>query len=176
MIATSPTRPSPAASPTARPARNSRPWAGRARVRDVQIDHAVLADFAEIVGGKLYLMGGGWDALRVNSLPASARLAVAVGIRIAWEETNRPVAVRITIEDDDGRELVRIDGEVNLGRPPDLPPGTSQLAQLAANMAVPINEAGGYRIRITAGAGDGAAERSLPFRVVRLAGATPGQP
>ena len=31
------------------------------------IEWLILADAAEVVGGKLYLMGGGWDRLTVNS-------------------------------------------------------------------------------------------------------------
>lgn len=141
----------------------------------MQIAHALIADFAEIVGGKLYLMGGGWDSLRVTALPTTARLAVAVGIRIDWEETNRPVTVRVAIEDDDGKELVRIDGQVNVGRPPDLRPGASQLTQLAANIAVPVTVAGGYRVHVRAGAGEDAPEQSLPFRVVQVTGTPPTQ-
>ncbi|HJP40602.1 MAG TPA: hypothetical protein QGF35_02725 [Dehalococcoidia bacterium] len=140
----------------------------------MHIDHSLLADYAEIVGGKLYLMGGGWSGLTVPKVPSSARLAVAVGIRVDWDETNRPIPVEISIEDDDGEELVRITGQVNVGRPPDLTPGYSQLAQLAANMAFTIRAVGGYRAKIKAGDGDRVNERLLPFRVRQSAGSTPG--
>lgn len=132
----------------------------------MDIDNALLADFAEVVSGKLYVMGGGWDSFRVAAVPASARIAVAAGFRIGWEETNQPAPVRIVIEDDDGKEIVRLDGQVNVGRPPGLPPGASQLSQLAANLVMPVRAAGGFRVVIRAGEDDAIRERTLPFRII----------
>ena len=74
------------------------------------------------------------------------RLAVAVGVRLGWEETNRPVPVRVSVEDDDGNELVRIEAQVNVGRPTHLPPGSTQPAQIAANLPVTVPRHGGYRV------------------------------
>ena len=31
-----------------------------------EVDFLVLADHAEVVGGKLYMMGGGWDIRRIE--------------------------------------------------------------------------------------------------------------
>ena len=137
----------------------------------MDIDYALIADHADIVGGKLYLMGGGWDTFTAPNLPMQIRLAVAVGVRIGWEETNRPVPIVVTVEDDDGATLVRIEGGVNVGRPPLLPPGATQLAQMAANFPVNIAKAGGYRVAIRAGEGDSVVDRGLPFRI--LAGRPP---
>ena len=131
----------------------------------MDIAHALLADHAEIVNGKLYLMGGGWDRFFAATLPAQIRVAIAVGVRVGWEETNKPIAVRVWVEDDDGKELVRIDGQVNVGRPPNLPPGFEQLAQMCANVPVNIQAHGGYRVRIVAGEGESEIERRLTFRV-----------
>jgi hypothetical protein len=132
----------------------------------MDIEYAVLADYAEIVGGKLYLMGGGWDVNHVQATPAALRLAVAVGVRIEWQETDQPVALTIRVEDDDGREYVRIDGTLQTSRPANLPPGTAQLSQLAANVSVTLPAAGGYRVRTTAVLGDDEVEQRLPFRVL----------
>ena len=131
----------------------------------MQFAHAVIADYAEIVGGKLYLMGGGWDRYWAAELPAQVRLGIAAGIRIEWEETNKPVPVVMVIEDDDGQQMVRIDGQVNVGRPPHLSPGSGQLAQMCANVMLSAPRWGGYRVRITAGEGPDAVEATLPVRV-----------
>ena len=133
----------------------------------MDIDYALISDYAEITAGKLYVMGGGWDQYRLADVPGQLRLAVAVGVRVGWEETNREVPVVIVVEDDDGQALVRIEGAVNVGRPPGLPPGATQLAQLAANVAVNVQAYGGFRVSISAGEGDGQRGRTLPFRVVR---------
>ncbi|MCK9519269.1 MAG: DUF4832 domain-containing protein [Dehalococcoidia bacterium] len=130
----------------------------------MDIDYALLADHAEVVSGKLYLMGGGWDTRYVKETPVQVRLAVAIGVRVGWDETNRPTPVRIAVEDDDGESLVRAEASVNVGRPPHLAPGSTQLTQFALTLPVTLAKHGGYRVLITAGEGPGAVERILPFR------------
>jgi hypothetical protein len=132
----------------------------------MEIDYAVLADYAEIVGGKLYLMGGGWDTSHAASFPAQVRLAVALGVRVGWSEPVRHVPVHITVEDDDGKSFVRLDGTIGADRMESLPPGTSQLAQLAANLPTTVPAGGGYRVHITIGEGDELVSQDIPFRVV----------
>lgn len=135
----------------------------------MDIEHVMLADYAEIVGGKLYLMGGGWDTNTVNELPAALRLAVALGLRIEWDETDLLIPVLIRIEDDDGREYLRMEGSIQTTRPADLPDGATQLSQLAANLPLTVPAAGGYNVRVLAGSGDAEVQRSLPFRVFKRA-------
>jgi hypothetical protein len=132
----------------------------------VQIEYAVLADFAEIVSGKLYLMGGGWDRYGMPEAPGYVRLGIAVGVGVGWEETNQVIPIVVRVEDDDGKELVRIAGQVTVGRPAGLPPGSGQLAQMAANVPLTVERFGGYRASISAGEHEDAAI-ALPFRVVK---------
>lgn len=133
----------------------------------MRIEYALLADYADLAGGKLYLMGGGWDTYHAAQAPFQLRIAVALGVRVGWEETNQPVPVRVVIEDDDGNEIVRMDGTLNVGRPPHLPPGTAQLAQMAANLPANIPAFGGYRVRATAGEGDGSDQVTIAFRALQ---------
>ena len=132
----------------------------------MQIDYALIADHADIAGGKLYLNGGGWDRYQMGTFPAQLRLAVAVGIRVDWDETNRATPVRVTVEDDDGTELVSVNGSANVGRPPRLTPGSSQLIQMAVNVQVRIERASGFRAIVRVGdEAEPADTRVLPFRV-----------
>ena len=135
----------------------------------MQIEYAMIADFAEITGGKLYVMGGGWDTFNAPEVPTQIRIAVAAGVRIGWDETNVPIPLRITIDDDDGQELVRIDGMMNVGRPPTLPAGSTQLSQMAANVPLNVSAFGGFRVRVVAGEADSGETRTLPFRVSKRA-------
>ena len=132
----------------------------------MEIEYALIADYAEIVGGKLYVMGAGWDHTFAPEAPATVRFAAAIGVRVGWEETNVQVPVKVTVEDDDAQELVRVDGAVQVGRAPGLPPGTSQLAQFAINLTLALPRFGGYRMRVEAGEGEGAAIATRPFRLV----------
>jgi len=50
---------------------------------------ALLADSAESVDGKLYVLGARWDQLVVSSLPAvRQRVAVGVLLQVGWTETD----------------------------------------------------------------------------------------
>ena len=54
-----------------------------------RVEWLILADEAEVVNGKLYMMGGGWDRLTAQSLPWGQHMAIAVAIRVPWMDTNR---------------------------------------------------------------------------------------
>ena len=135
----------------------------------MDLESVLIADYADVAGGKLYLVGGGWDTTTVQAIPAQVRMAVSVGVRIGWEETNRPVPVRITVVDDDMHELARLEAQVNVGRPPHLLPGSTQLAQVAVNLAVNVTKAGGHVVIVRAGDEPEPVERRLPFRVAQRA-------
>ncbi|GAB4329343.1 MAG: hypothetical protein Kow0010_13640 [Dehalococcoidia bacterium] len=142
----------------------------------MDIEYVIVADHAEIAANRLFLMGGGRDAFRTDNMPGPLRMAIAVGIRVGWEETNLPHTIIATVEDDDGKELVRINAQVNVGRPPELPPGSSQLAQLAAPMVLQVQRYGGYRVRVVTGEGTSNREVTIPFRVLPARqGAPPAQ-
>src|SRR5436309_3077996 len=55
----------------------------------------LLADAAQAVGGKMYVMGGGWTHVLVPQFPgyAPAPFSVAVGITVPYHLTNRRFAV-----------------------------------------------------------------------------------
>lgn len=141
--------------------------AGAGTIAGMKIDYAILADHAEIVSARLYLMGGGRDVFPVPRLPGVARLAVAVGIRVEWEETNSRHPVLVALEDEDGKELVKIRASINVGRPAGLAPGSSQLAQFASAIMFNVAEEGGFRARIVAGEEEAAIEHRVPFRVTQ---------
>jgi hypothetical protein len=47
-----------------------------------RIEFLILADRAEVVGGKLYLMGGGWDQVTLPPIDPSAVMAIGVAVRV----------------------------------------------------------------------------------------------
>ncbi len=144
----------------------------------MQFDYALLADHAEVLNGKLYLMGGGWDLRQAAQAPARAAFAVALGVRVDWEETNVPIGLRLALEDDDGAVLLRLEGNIQVGRPPQLPAGSSQLVQSVVGLQAELPGFGGYRVILEARHPSGAeATRVLPFRLVSSPpGAAAGQP
>ncbi len=134
----------------------------------MEIDYLLLAEHAEVAGNKLYLMGGGWDTMSVKEAPANVRLNLTAGIRVDWDETNAPVPLLIRIDDEDAQEIFRMEGEMNVGRPPHLPAGSSQLSQMVFTLSLALPRFGGYRISLTAGRDEGAIRRSIPFRLAAI--------
>jgi hypothetical protein len=88
-----------------------------------------LCDYAETIGGKLYIMGGGWSRLtqRIPGLDMS----VAGKLLVSWVEANRPHRLRVSLLTGDGDPVlaadetpIRLEGNLEVGRPPRLPEGT----------------------------------------------------
>jgi len=130
----------------------------------MKVEWLILADGAQVVGGKLYLLGGGWDVLTVNSaFPVTQRCAVAAAFRIPWNETNQRHNVEIEIASDDGKSLAKIGGQLEIGRPVGIPPGSEQRAQLAADVPLEFKEPGVFAIVARV---EGQEETRTAFRVI----------
>jgi hypothetical protein len=91
----------------------------------------MLADSAQAVGGKLYILGGGWSI--TGPLPSPS--AIAVLISVPWNETNRKHRVKVELVDEDYRPVLvptqegnaplLISGDFEVGRPPGIMPGSA---------------------------------------------------
>jgi hypothetical protein len=96
----------------------------------------ILCDYAEELGGKLYMMGGGWSRNFTPNRPTN--MALAIKLTIPWNEANRPSDITVRLVDDnhepfrgqDGNE-VAITGKVEVGRPAGLRPGSNLDAAFA---------------------------------------------
>jgi hypothetical protein len=100
----------------------------------------LLADFAEAINNKLYIMGGGWSVIG----PDPATFAIAVKLEVPWDETNKRHQLELKLVDADekpimvptpvGDKPLEIGGEFEVGRPVGLKPGTPLDVALAFNM------------------------------------------
>ena len=84
----------------------------------------LLADAAQAVEGKLYVLGGGWSITGPDPTPS----AIAVYIQVPWDRTNVEHAFRFDLVDSDGdsveletetgvEEPITIEGSFEVGRP-----------------------------------------------------------
>ena len=99
----------------------------------------ILADWAQVINGKLYVMGGGWT----ETGPAPTPSALAALIEVSWDETNRKHPVKFELVDSDGQPVmvvaptgaqpVVVATEFEVGRPPGVNPGTSFNLPMALN-------------------------------------------
>jgi Family of unknown function (DUF6941) len=130
----------------------------------MDVEWLILGDAAQVNGGKLYLMGGGWDVLTINStFPVNQRMGLAVSFIVPWNETNEKRDFDVAILTDDGEQVAKIGGQIEQGRPPGIPVGTPQRAQIAADLALQIKKPGVFSIVANADGGEG---KRTQFRVV----------
>jgi Family of unknown function (DUF6941) len=89
----------------------------------------LLCDAAEAVNGKFYILGGGWSVISAAGVPANVTLAVKLAV--PWDQANQKHKVRASLLDADGNPVdvgegdVFAEGEIEVGRPPGLKPGTA---------------------------------------------------
>lgn len=96
----------------------------------------ILADSAQVAGGKLYILGGGWN-LTSGMMPS----ALALLVELPWTETNKRHTWKLELQDEDGHAVAGpegkpflIEGTVEAGRPAGHPVGTPIPLPLAVNM------------------------------------------
>jgi Family of unknown function (DUF6941) len=100
----------------------------------------LLADWAEVLNGKLYVMGGGWT----ETGPGPGPSALAAVFEVPWDETNRKHTVKFQLLDGDdqpvtiagpmGAQRVEVAAEFEVGRPPGSTPGSSFNVPMAVNL------------------------------------------
>lgn len=129
----------------------------------MEVEWLILADYAEIIGGKLYVMGGGWDTLTVNTgFPMARSVGLAVAFSVSWNETNQRHNVEIEFLTEDGQTIGKVGAQLEVGRPAGIKAGQGQRFQLAANVPLSLSGPGTYVIvaRI-----EGQEARRVPFNV-----------
>jgi len=111
----------------------------------------MLADSAQEVGGKLYILGGGWSITGPEPVP----MAIALKLEVPWDRTNEQHSLLLELLDEDGEPVLvpgtdndevplQVTGEFEAGRPPGIKPGTPIDSALAVNFG-PLPLKGGRR-------------------------------
>jgi hypothetical protein len=130
----------------------------------------LLADAAQEVDGKLYILGGGWSITG----PGPATFAVAVQIQTPWDRANMQHTFRLELLDADGQAVtfptpdgqetgLAIEGAFEVGRPPGLKAGTPLDGAFARNFAgLPLDPASRFEWRLSIN-GQTREEWTLPF-------------
>ena len=113
----------------------------------------LLADSAQEIGGKLYILGGGWSLTG----PEVGPMALAIKIDVPWGAANQKHTFEIKLLSEDGgpppmltkeglgQGEARFSGSFEVGRPPGLPPGTDIDTALAVQLGpLPLVPGQGY--------------------------------
>lgn len=116
----------------------------------------LLCDWAEALQGKLYMMGGGWTQLSLNT--PNVTITLAITISVPWDRTNMKLPILVRLLTEDGDEVVkpdgkpvRIEGQIEAGRPPGTKPGTTFVSPLTIRVGGFPLEPGGYSWRLSIG-------------------------
>ena len=130
----------------------------------MDIEWLILSDGAQVVGSKLFLMGGGWDRLQINGgFPKQHPIGLAIAIKVPWNETNEKHAFSISFESEDGVSIETLSGNFEVGRPTGSKPGQDQRAQFAVNAIINFAEPGTFVVIASI---DGEERRRVPFNVL----------
>ena len=101
-----------------------------------EVDYLLVADRAEVVNGKLYLMGGSWDRVQPPQFPHRMMLGIALGVRIPFAHTDDQHTVAIELLHDDTR-MIGFEAKLATGRPPGMA-GMDMLVPMAFNIPIAI--------------------------------------
>jgi hypothetical protein len=147
---------------------------------------AFLCDDVQGVGGKLYALGLGWNAIAAPQFPVKhPRFGVGLVIHVPYTATNQPHRFGLHIEDEDGTPLpladaapgvvdanvvdgkvLRFEGQFNVGRPADIAPGDEQVVPFAVQIdQLEFPKPGQHAVVVKV---DDTEVARLPFRLSQL--------
>jgi hypothetical protein len=130
---------------------------------ELAIEFVILVEHAEVIHGKLYLMGGGWNSITVQDFGAPLILPLAVSVLVPWQATNRPHTVTISIQSADAAVLAEQHRPLTVGRPATIEPGTSQRSLLVLRVPVTLPGPGRY---VALASVNGTSETRVTFRAL----------
>lgn len=133
----------------------------------LRLEYVTLANHAEAWNGLLYLQGAGWTDIRPPLGPdgqlSTVHFGIGLSVLVGWNDANQRFPLSLSINAEDGGEpLIRLDGQIEQGRPPGLRPGQDLRSVLAMNADLQFPGAGGYEVRASLGE----SIRTVSFRVL----------
>jgi hypothetical protein len=114
----------------------------------------LLADAAQAMGGKLYILGGGW-----SNIMAPAPFAIALKVEVPWNLATQTHTFRLELVDADGQDVevetmdgmqpLVVEGQFSTGIAPGMRQGTPMDAVAAISFPPLPFEVGRYAFRLS---------------------------
>ena len=133
----------------------------------MEVDFAFLADSAEAVNGKIYVMGGAVDIIWGKQVPLiHPRLAFVLKLIFDVSEIGRKHKLEIQIMDEDGGVVTQLGGELEIPtKNPNLPKGWRQGFATVLNFEnLKFLKFGNYSFNILV---NNSSLKNIPFRVAQ---------
>lgn len=117
----------------------------------VEIDFVILGDYAQAQGGKLTVVGAGWNVVQGQQYPTPLPFGLGIAFLIPWSLTNRSHHFDFVIKKSEGAQLAGGGGDFEIGRDAGIPAGMTQRVTIGLAGALQLNEPGTYEIIVTTG-------------------------
>jgi hypothetical protein len=117
----------------------------------MQQEFLIMADRAEAIGGKMFIMGGGIDRhafTRVQPGPVQLNADIALGILTDWTETNSSHIMAVRVVSEDGQTVWTLEGQFEVGRPPGAKPAQQFRQLIAIRGPIALPDAGAYKVEL----------------------------
>ena len=119
-------------------------------LESVGIEFLMLSDHAEVVNGKLYMMGGGYDRRYISDIKSPVTLTTVVSVLVPWNLTNQNHSVKLRLETEDGTMLGQeVQGNLTVGRSAQAISGQMFRVMAVINFTLTLPHLGGYRVFAT---------------------------
>ena len=133
----------------------------------MEVDFAFLADKADIVGGKLYVLGGAFDAISAKQVPVvHSQMTLAIRFLLSPSEVNREHKLEVILMDSDGKRIIALPGQFSVKPHPENVLGYKIPFLTALNFwNIRFEKFGDYSIELLL---NGTSIKSIPLRLVQM--------
>jgi hypothetical protein len=130
----------------------------------MELDFAFLADGAEALGGKLYVMGGAFDTIWGKKFPAiHPKISFVMRMTFEAAELDRKHHLEILLMDEDGKNIAKMGGPLEIKRNPKAYKGWPHPFLAVMNFInLSFPKAGDYSFNIVC---NNTAIKSVPLRI-----------
>lgn len=83
-----------------------------------RVEYVIMAEHVEVINGKFYMMGAGWNQMGLQTYAQPVQLKMAIRILMPWNKANIKMPFRMSVVDSDGHEVMPpYQNHVLAGRP-----------------------------------------------------------
>ncbi len=117
----------------------------------MKLDWAMLANFAEVREGLVFVVGGGIDTVNTAQMPAPLNATILVRLLLHRTEANKQHSLEMEITDEDGNSVAKVQAGFMVASNPELPVGWDIPGMFALNVhGLQLAKEGRYAIEISA--------------------------
>lgn len=130
----------------------------------MEIDFAFLADRADIVNGKLYLLGGAFDAIYSSKVPVKHQsMTLVMRFLFSPPELDQNYRIEVRLIDADGKKVLAVPGDFSIKRSKNAEEGYRTPFLTSINFFnTPFDHFGDYSFEIFV---NGTCLKSVPLRI-----------